>query len=150
VDHARRKVPLRVLEVVHREYELSDVALATGSPRRLAGSLHRRQKQPDERADDRDHDQQLHEGESAGWGRRDVVGVHVFTGNGGHDCLVGWASMVHDRYGRAKGIPAGGKQPVVATLHDPSGFRVGCVGPEPAASDPVGDPFTARGGSFAG
>ena len=44
--------------------QLPQVAQARCSPCRLAGRLHRRQKQADERADDRDHDEQFDEAET--------------------------------------------------------------------------------------
>ena len=43
---------------------LLQVGLASGPPGGLAGRLHRRQEQPDEHRDDRDHHEQLDERET--------------------------------------------------------------------------------------
>jgi hypothetical protein len=48
--------------------ELTNIVAAGTAPGRLAGRLHRGQEEPDERADDGDHYQEFHEGETGtGW-----------------------------------------------------------------------------------
>ncbi len=48
-----------------RQANLLELIGALGAPRRLAGRLHRRQEQPDQDRDDRDHDQELDQGKGA-------------------------------------------------------------------------------------
>ena len=64
-----------------REPYLPHAIATRRSPRRFAGGLYRRQEQADERGDDRDHDEQLHERE--GDSRRTVNGSRC-TWNGLH------------------------------------------------------------------
>ena len=64
MEHARRKGALGRLVVVRCQRELTDIVATGTPPRRLAGALHRRQEQADERADDGDHDEQLDEGKA--------------------------------------------------------------------------------------
>jgi hypothetical protein len=49
---------------VERQADLFEVVHALGTPRRLSGGLHRGQEECDQDRDDRDHDQQLDEGET--------------------------------------------------------------------------------------
>ena len=64
MEHARRKGAPGRLVVVRCQRELTDIVAAVTPPRRLAGRLHRRQEQADERADDGDHHQELDEGKT--------------------------------------------------------------------------------------
>ena len=59
-----RKVLGGIMHPVHRQPPLLHVVLALAQPRAFAGSLHRRQEQPDERADDGDDDQQFDQREN--------------------------------------------------------------------------------------
>ena len=59
----RERLP-RVVVGVHREGGLLEVVAALRQSRRLPRRLHRRQQETDERADDRDHRQQLDERET--------------------------------------------------------------------------------------
>ena len=47
-----------------RQADLLEIVLALQDPRRLARRLHRRQQQGDQDANDRDHDQKLHQREA--------------------------------------------------------------------------------------
>jgi hypothetical protein len=49
---------------VHGQGELAEVVATFNPPGSLAGGLNGRQEQRDQHADDRDHDQQLHEGKT--------------------------------------------------------------------------------------
>ena len=60
-----RQVAVRGLEVLHAEGHLLEVVGALIAPRRLAGSLHGRQEEGHQDADDRNHHQQLDESEAA-------------------------------------------------------------------------------------
>jgi hypothetical protein len=48
---------------MHRQAELPQVVLARTASRGLAGALHGGQQHANQRADDRDHDQEFHERE---------------------------------------------------------------------------------------
>ena len=71
----RSGTSLGVVVVVHREAELLEVVDALRAPGGLAGGLDGRQQQGDQDRDDRDHDQQLDQGETArrSRGRTDEV-----------------------------------------------------------------------------
>ena len=56
---------MSVVVLVQREAELLEVVFELRGARRLAGHLHRRQKQRDEHADDGNDDEQLHQREAA-------------------------------------------------------------------------------------
>ena len=62
----------RALVIVERQRDLPEVIGATGPPGRLAGRLHRRQEQADERADDGDHHEEFDQREP---GRSHVAGA---------------------------------------------------------------------------
>jgi hypothetical protein len=70
---ARRQAALGVVVVVHRQADLLQVVGALGAPGGLAGTLHGRQEQGDEHADDRDDHQQLDQGETASPRIRDHI-----------------------------------------------------------------------------
>ena len=58
------KLPVGVLVLEHAQGELFQVVRALHFPRRFAGRLHRRQEQGNQDADDRDDDQQFHQGKT--------------------------------------------------------------------------------------
>ena len=55
----------RIVVAVQRQPLLPQVVAARDSASRLAGTLHGREQQADERRDDRDHNEQFDERESA-------------------------------------------------------------------------------------
>jgi hypothetical protein len=67
-----RQTALRVVGVLHRQTDLSEVVLALGACGGLADFLHGGQQQADQDGDDGDHHQQLdqREADSRGRGRR--------------------------------------------------------------------------------
>ena len=65
VEAARRKVSIGRIEGEHPEPELLEVVRATQPSGRLSGALYRRNEQPDEHPDDRDHHQHLDERKTA-------------------------------------------------------------------------------------
>jgi len=62
--HVRRKSFMDLMVIVQRNPQLAEVVQALRSPRRLAGGLNGRQQERYQDADDRNHDQQLDEGET--------------------------------------------------------------------------------------
>jgi hypothetical protein len=52
---------VRVVKLVQGQADLLEIVLALRAATRLPRSLHRRQQERDENANDRDHHQQLHE-----------------------------------------------------------------------------------------
>jgi hypothetical protein len=77
----RRDVPggelaTGIVEALEREPHLLEVARAGGTVGRLACGLHGRQQEPDERADDRDHHQELDEREGSRTSRIPAEACH--------------------------------------------------------------------------
>ena len=64
VEGALRQVAVGALEVEDAQADLLEVVDALGAAGGLAGRLHRRQQQADQHGDDRDHHQQLDQGEA--------------------------------------------------------------------------------------
>jgi len=54
-----------IVVIDDRQPDLAQIVDALRPPRGFAGALYRGEQQPDERADDRDHNQQFDEGEPA-------------------------------------------------------------------------------------
>ena len=63
---SRAERPLGLGVVVQPQADLLEVVAALHPSGRLARRLHRRQQQRDQDADDRNHDQKLHQGKTAG------------------------------------------------------------------------------------
>jgi hypothetical protein len=63
-------MPAAAFIVEHGKAELPQVVLAAHPPGRFPRRLHGRQQHADEHADDRDHDEQLHEREASSPCRR--------------------------------------------------------------------------------
>src|SRR5439155_24041660 len=64
VSERRQLALVGIVVVVHRQGNLLEIVLALGTGRGLADLLHGRQQQADQDGDDRDHHQQLDQGES--------------------------------------------------------------------------------------
>ena len=71
VDRAGGEHLVRHFVVLQRQADLHEVVLALHPAGRFAGLLHRREQQGDQNGDDRNHDQQLNQGEAApaAWSR---------------------------------------------------------------------------------
>ena len=73
---------MRRLVVLERHADLDEVVEALRPPRGLAGRLHGREQQRDQHGDDRDHDQQLDQGEAGAAGAAFAMVMTVLPGLG--------------------------------------------------------------------